>query len=114
MTFIDHKYQAVFNGSDLGRQYSAKAIQERCMIKPEIVQQEQPLLSQKFKAPIKNNGESIRDISSSEKDDGIFDKHQRFELLEKLLLHEYKQGNLPDELTEELRLKRKKKKRLHL
>ncbi len=30
MTFIDYKYQAVFNGSNLGRQYSAKAIQERC------------------------------------------------------------------------------------
>jgi len=99
MTFIDHKYQAVFNGSDLGRQYSAKAIQERCTINPEIVKQEQPLLSQKFKTPIINNGEFTSDISSSEKDDGIFDKHQR---------------NMPDDLHEEQRLKRKRKKRMHL
>jgi len=114
MTFIDHKYQAVFNGSDLGRQYSAKAIQERCINTPEIVKQEKPILSQKFKESVNNNIDLKRDFSSSEKDDGIFQKHQRFELLEKLLLHENKQGNLPDELTEELRLKRKKKKRLYL
>ena len=40
MTFIDHEYQAVFNGSSLGRNYIAEAIQERCIIKPEIVKQE--------------------------------------------------------------------------
>jgi len=39
ITFIDHKNQAVFNGSDLGRKYSAKAIQDRCSINPEIVKQ---------------------------------------------------------------------------
>jgi hypothetical protein len=113
LTFIDHKYQAVFNGSDLGRQYSAKAIQERCSINPENVKHEIPLLSQKIKEPIKNNIESKRDISSSEKDDGIFQKHQRFELLEKLLSRDMKQANMPDELTEEQRLKRRKKKKLH-
>ena len=114
LTFIDHPNKAVFNGSDLGRQYSAKGIQERCLIKAEIVKQETRLLSQKTKEPIKNNINSKQDISSSEKDDGIFQKHQRFELLEKLLSRDMKQGNMPDELTEELRLKRKKKKRLHL
>jgi len=29
-TFIDHKTKCVFNGSDLGKQYTAKAIMERC------------------------------------------------------------------------------------
>jgi hypothetical protein len=115
MTFIDHKYQAVFNGSDLGRQYSAKAIQERCMFTPEIVKQERPLLGQKFNEPIKNNIELKRDISISEKDDGFFDKNQRFELLEKLIGRGQQQGEGgADDLSEEQRLKRKKKKRLHL
>jgi len=114
MTFIDHQNKCVFNGSDLGRQYSAKAIQERCTINPEVVKQQRQLLSQKFNEPIKNNIDFKRDISLSEKDDGIFDKHQRFELLEKLLSREAKQENMPDELQEEQRLKRTKKKRLHL
>ena len=30
ITYVDHKYKAVFNGSDLGKQYSAKAILELC------------------------------------------------------------------------------------
>lgn len=31
ITYIDHQSKAVFNGSDLGKQYSAKAMQERCL-----------------------------------------------------------------------------------
>jgi len=38
LTFIDHKTKCVFNGSDLGKEYSAKAIIERC--KPENILQE--------------------------------------------------------------------------
>lgn len=30
ITYVDHQTQCVFNGSALGKQYSAKAIQERC------------------------------------------------------------------------------------
>lgn len=30
ITYIDHRSKVVFNGSDLGKEYSAKAIQERC------------------------------------------------------------------------------------
>jgi hypothetical protein len=30
VTYVDHKTKCVFNGSDLGKQYSAKGIQERC------------------------------------------------------------------------------------
>jgi len=29
LTFIDHKHRTVFNGSDLGKAYSAKAVTER-------------------------------------------------------------------------------------
>jgi hypothetical protein len=30
LTYVDHKTKCVFNGSDLGKQYSAKGILERC------------------------------------------------------------------------------------
>lgn len=30
ITYVDYRTQCVYNGSDLGKQYSAKAIQERC------------------------------------------------------------------------------------
>lgn len=33
ITYIDHQTKCVFNGSALGKQYSAKAIQERCLPK---------------------------------------------------------------------------------
>jgi hypothetical protein len=31
VTYVDHQTKCVFNGSALGKQYSAKAIQERCL-----------------------------------------------------------------------------------
>lgn len=34
ITYVDHTTKCVFNGSDLGKQYSAKAIQERCQPAP--------------------------------------------------------------------------------
>ena len=37
VTFVDHQNRCVWNGSDLGKQYSAKALQERCF-KPEHTQ----------------------------------------------------------------------------
>ncbi len=39
ITYIDHQCKAVFNGGDLGKQYSAKAIQERCLPK-EVLRQD--------------------------------------------------------------------------
>ena len=43
ITYVDHQTKSVFNGSAIGKQYSAKAIQERCgfkeAIKPELVLQ---------------------------------------------------------------------------
>ncbi|MCE6989559.1 relaxase/mobilization nuclease domain-containing protein [Dyadobacter sp. CY323] len=32
ITYVDHRSKAVFNGSSLGKNYSAKAIQERCVV----------------------------------------------------------------------------------
>jgi hypothetical protein len=115
MTFIDHQYRCVFNGSDLGRNYSAQAIQERCTLSPEIIKQEKQMLGQKNNVSINKKLENKRSISSSEKDEFFFDKHQRFDLLEKLMGRGLQQGGGGgDDLADEQRLTRKKKKRLHL
>jgi type IV secretory pathway VirD2 relaxase len=37
ITYVDHRTKSVFNGSALGKQYSAKAIQERCASEPDLL-----------------------------------------------------------------------------
>ena len=37
ITYVDHQTKSVFNGSALGKQYSAKAIQERCVSEPDLL-----------------------------------------------------------------------------
>lgn len=37
ITYVDHQNKSVFNGSTLGKQYSAKGIQERCVSKPDLL-----------------------------------------------------------------------------
>src|SRR6266536_1181464 len=38
ITYVDHQTKCVFNGSDLGMQYSAKGVMERCNINPSLEQ----------------------------------------------------------------------------
>jgi hypothetical protein len=40
ITYVDHKTKCVFNGSDLGKQYSAKGIQDRCGVLDQLKQNE--------------------------------------------------------------------------
>lgn len=113
MTFIDHKNRCVFNGSSLGRNYSAEAIQERCMIKPEIIKQEKQILTQKNTDSSKHKQENKKNISSGEKGYGFSENHQRFDLLEKLMGRGQQQrGGGGDDLFEEQKLKKKKRLRL--
>ncbi len=37
ITYVDHQTKSVFNGSALGKRYSAKAIQERCVFEPDLL-----------------------------------------------------------------------------
>lgn len=43
LTYVDHRTKCVFNGSDLGKQYSAKGIQERCDVFEQLSKQSQSL-----------------------------------------------------------------------
>ncbi len=47
ITYVDHQTKCVFNGSTLGKQYSAKAIQERCQQKTVTEQKLPPHSAQK-------------------------------------------------------------------
>ncbi|MCV9932865.1 relaxase/mobilization nuclease domain-containing protein [Flavobacterium sp. LS1R47] len=56
LTYVDHTTKCVFNGSTLGKQYSAKAIQERCASSNQTEQNKESLTSEKshtvtFEAP---------------------------------------------------------------
>ncbi len=43
LTYIDHNTKCVFNGSDIGKDYSAKAILEKCGITQHIVTPQKPI-----------------------------------------------------------------------
>ncbi len=51
LTYVDHQKKAVFNGSDLGKQYSANQIQQRCQSASS--QQEQPTQQQQQQRPLR-------------------------------------------------------------
>jgi hypothetical protein len=50
ITYVDHTTKCVFNGSTLGKQYSAKAIQERCTSINQLEQNRKSLTSEKSHA----------------------------------------------------------------
>jgi hypothetical protein len=62
ITYVDHQTKCVFNGSALGKQYSAKAILERCQQK-EV--SEQNLLSHSAQKPIGLQPQAIASLAET-------------------------------------------------
>lgn len=93
MTFIDDQTKCVFNGSALGKQYSAQGILSRFECNSNIKEAEIPLL------PVKENIERI------EHDSTIGFENSRFEILQNLTEAKVDHSNTPYEL------KRKRKRR---
>jgi hypothetical protein len=99
MTYVDHQTKCVFNGSDLGKPYSANAMQERC--KPDQV-----VVKPRQQTPKQDRVQAVEhpipapnlDLSHS---------------LIPLLQTEKENSSLPYELRKDLKRKRKRK-RLHL
>ncbi|MBE9598701.1 relaxase/mobilization nuclease domain-containing protein [Pedobacter sp. MC2016-24] len=97
ITYIDHKSKCVFNGSSLGKTYSAKAISERC--KGDAV-----------RLPLQSPNGQIQNINADNRpsipgaNTGSPDG-----LLDALLRPEYVNENIPFELTGKKKKKRKKK-----
>lgn len=112
VTYIDHQTRCVFNGSALGKQYSAKAIQERCLTK-EISGQE--LLGRPYR---KQTGQQLggepraADAKTPEilsKPTPIFSKDGI--IIDELLQSEQVNEYLPQELRKDK--KRRKKRNLN-
>ncbi len=103
ITYVDHRTKCVFNGSDLGKQYSAKAIQERCgkvAMKDEQtgLQGSQAITTGNiYKQSLPANSEPSLSPSST--------------VLDTLLQPEYTSGFIPHQLKGK---KKKKKRNIHL
>ncbi len=100
MTYVDHETKCVFNGSDLGKPYSANQMQERC--NPKLAEKQHP----RQEAPKPEQAQIMEQPS------------QRATLdispaLSPLLQSEKVNNSLPYELSQDLKRKRKRK-RLHL
>lgn len=100
ITYVDHKTKSVFNGSSLGKEYSAKAIQERCELKiadggkSNMMSEKTP--SKEF---LINNMQQQKDTLT------IADFVQ---LLDMLIQAEYSTDHLPNQLKNKRRKKKRK------
>ncbi|MDQ2719950.1 MAG: relaxase/mobilization nuclease domain-containing protein [Bacteroidota bacterium] len=96
MTYIDHKTKCVFNGSDIGKEYSAKSILIKCG-KSQSISEEQRHTETKISMAVKHDSKQDLNIHYEQKQDS--------KLIEEIIepLEEY--NNVPYELR-----KRKKKK----
>jgi Relaxase/Mobilisation nuclease domain len=100
LTYIDHNTKSVFNGSDLGKQYSAKAFLERCGLKQAPTQ----LQKEKENAP---NQEKIIEEGSKKHPQKIIEQYPQLSKIFDLLI---KPEESYEQLPYEFRTNRKKKK----
>ena len=110
MTYVDHTTKCVFNGSDLGKQYSAKAILERCEVKENMFNQE---MKQDY-AQILRNKESPHQRGhpkeqETEMKQELSQERARETLLDELLKVEGNFETLPWELRQRKRLRQRQK-----
>lgn len=102
ITYVDHKNKVVFNGSDLGKQYSANAIQERCG----IILPGKPGAKHTTGGALQDGGTKHDTIRH---DEAHLPDQLLTPLLDGLLQEEYTGDTLPFDLK-----KKKKKKRKHI
>ena len=101
ITYVDHRTKCIFNGSDLGKQYTAKSILERCNELKETPGQKQKFAPQSS-SKTSTQEEQMKAPSAFQNKDGI-------DLLETLLQHENTSGYVPNQLTGKGKKKRKKR-----
>jgi len=101
ITYVDHRAKCVFNGSDLGRQYSAKAIQERCGQNVETTQKHTMQKMEKS-GPVVLAGNYT---SNSEQ---VFANTGTTSLSSRLLQPEHPSDFIPHQLKKKSRKKKKK------
>lgn len=114
ITFVDHNSKSVFNGSDLGKEYSAAYIQRQIVSGnhkasgiAEVEQANVPAQSEEIKIPTGKNLETETAKSAE-----LNTKPVIQDLLDDLMQAEKGGGNVPYELRKRKRKKRKRKPRL--
>ncbi len=101
ITYVDHRTKCVFNGSVLGKAYSAKGILERCGIS-----QQQAVKGQEF---VEQHNPKTQPISNQSAFNPNSQNKEGIELLETLLQPENVSGFVPYQLTKKGRKKKKKR-----
>lgn len=105
ITYVDHKTKCVFNGSDLGKQYSAKAILERCNTSVFSEQRSTPHLSHQLPPiPRQTTGEAFLPNTHTPATGNTADG----DLLKVLLKAEHTSEFIPNALKDNGRRKKKK------
>lgn len=101
ITYVDHQTKSVFNGSSLGKEYSAKAIQERCGLKVAGAEKRTQISDKK---PSK---ELLINSMQQQKDMLIIP--DLVKLLDMLMQTEYSSDYLPNQLKNKRRKKKEKR-----
>ncbi len=101
VTYVDHRTKCVFNGSVLGKRYSAKAILERCKEVQKTPAQKDDFVKQPSFQTMLPNEQRVTSGTVQNKDEN--------DLLETLLLPEHTSGYVPNQLTKKGKKKRKKR-----
>lgn len=112
ITYVDHTTKSVFNGSSLGKLYSAKALQERCMLSADKTIK--TIVSDSRQLP---DSDSLKHFLSDTKDwlDGMKNNQNldfktiAAELVQKLTVLENSAGYIPYQLKGKQKRKRKKR-----
>lgn len=99
LTYVDHQTKCVFNGSALGKPYSAKGILERCAEPKETPTQKQDFVKQPSCGKFLQEEQRAAPAALQNKD--------RADLLEILLQPEHASGYIPYQLTKKGGKKRK-------
>jgi hypothetical protein len=117
ITYVDHLTRCVFNGSALGKAYSAKGILERCGRKAEAIPENtagrqfpQQDKSQAFVRlnHLKHDGVDTRPVSATEEKEGT-ENPITTQVLDALMRTEQASTYVPGELKKRLRKKKKKR-----
>ena len=100
ITYIDHKTKCVFNGSALGKQYSAKAIQQRCRKEVQKTSVQGPSMSERTWKYVPDQIVPVQPAGQ---------KSFLLQLIEDLTSPEYTSTQLPFELRGKKRRKKRKR-----
>lgn len=97
LTYIDHRTKCVFNGSDLGKPYSAKGILERCGVPQALTPAKK----------IETKPVPSQTTGRSKKGETAWNKEAALLILDKLLTPVQQEMNVPFELKKQKKKRRK-------